>query len=284
MPAKKRVTNEQRELVRAFIGAQRQVRKLDREDTETLPLAEFHALIALEQSDVLSPGDIAKFLNVNLSKTSRLIQKLEADKLIKITTSAHDARQKEITLTKKGVDSLKQFDGIVDKRTSAWFGRLSNGQQEVFKEFLASLARALAAPEETKKRNEVEIRTYQRRIARAGGLISGPVLAGELNLIEYQILNALIERSEAAMETLFELPFDRAQISRTSDLLQRIGLLAKSRDPKDSRRILARLTAKGRKDFLEAEEKAARIVADATSRFMPRKKAALLQALKLIAQ
>lgn len=284
MPTSPKVTEEQRKLVRAFICAQRRVRRLDRDSEQTLPMAEFHTLMALEQSDSLTPGDIADLLNINLSKTTRVIQRLEAEKLVKVSPLEHDARHKEIVLTNKGAQLLQECDSIVDKRTSAWFNRLSSAHQKVLKDFLAALADALHAPEEKRLRDEVEIRVYQRRIARAGGLIGGPVLSGGLNLVEYQILNFLIEQPEVTMEKLFELPFDRAQISRTSDLLQRLGFLKKSRDPADSRRIRARLTEKGEREFLKAEEKAAQIIADATGQLAARKFNLLLTTLQHIAR
>lgn len=284
MPAKEGTTDKARELARAFIGAQRHVRYLEREAPDFLPFAEIHTLIALSQNAGLSPGDIASLLNTNLSKASRVVQRLKKENLVEISAAPEDGRQKLLSLTKVGRQTLRALDKAIDKRTLGWFGKLSAEQQGALKEFLAALASALNAPEEPVERKEVAIRTYQRRIARAGGLISGTVLAGDLTLIEYQILNMLVaENSAVVMERLFELPFDRALLSRTSDLLERIGLLSKSRDSRDSRRILVTLTEKGRTIFLKAEAKAASIIAGAIAQIPARRHNLLLAALKRIA-
>ena len=242
------------DIVRAFLRAQRLVRKLNREGTTPLTLDESNLLISIEQNAESKPSDLADKLTMTRSKVSRIIKRLDTSKLIKQTTALEDSRSSLLTLTSKGKKQLALFDDIYNEQTSSWSEHLSKKQLNALISFLKELATELGAPYQKKRSAEHPLRTEQRRIAQAGGLLSGALFNSQMNLIEYHIMQDLMESDgPLPLEVLSSLPFDLAQVSRTTDMLVKAGWIKKKPDPKDKRRGSLKLLARGKNTFRKAE-------------------------------
>jgi DNA-binding MarR family transcriptional regulator len=72
---------------------------------QDLSPSEYRAVLALEPGEVLSATLFADKLHLSVSRSSRVINKLEQDGYIKVIKSSLDKRSISITLTEKGAES-----------------------------------------------------------------------------------------------------------------------------------------------------------------------------------
>ena len=107
-----------------------------------LPHSHIHALIELERSP-LRAKELGVILQLEKSSISRLVAGLIKQQLITVTTSVHDKREKELSLTTKGRKIVRSTHNKVDVITDTALSSLSSLQVESLSKGLALYARAI---------------------------------------------------------------------------------------------------------------------------------------------
>lgn len=94
------------------------------------------------------------------------------------------------------------------------------------------------------------VRSFSRFYTKRIGLLSDRILGSEHSLSEARVIWELAQRSvSTGTELAHELALDPGYVSRIVRSLERGGLVTKERSDEDRRRLLIRLTAKGRRTF-----------------------------------
>ncbi|MEV7422441.1 MULTISPECIES: MarR family winged helix-turn-helix transcriptional regulator [unclassified Streptomyces] len=85
-----------------------------------------------------------------------------------------------------------------------------------------------------------------RRLQQAHHLLWNAMVSEEITSPQYAVLNALVAEPGLDQRTVgARVGLDRSTIAEVISRLDRRGLLAKARDPRDGRRFLLRLTDEG---------------------------------------
>lgn len=79
--------------------------KLDEYD---MSYTQFKVIMSIQEDTNISQKDMSSIFNMNESTVTRLIAKIEDKKFIKTTKNPNNKRKKEMKLTKKGKDILKE--------------------------------------------------------------------------------------------------------------------------------------------------------------------------------
>jgi DNA-binding MarR family transcriptional regulator len=76
----------------------------------SLTPAEFHGLLAINETTPVSGGDFAKSIDLSASRASRVCTKLMDKGLLTLEPDPHDRRAVKLQLTKKGVTLKKNIE------------------------------------------------------------------------------------------------------------------------------------------------------------------------------
>ncbi|MGH1354396.1 MAG: MarR family winged helix-turn-helix transcriptional regulator [Thalassovita sp.] len=118
------------------VAARLQERRLD-EQLKTLGLsrATWCILLAVGNEDLSQPSDIADFVGIDRTATSRALRKMEDDGLLGRSSGTEDKRTRQVELTDKGCEAIAQatpfarnnseiLDNILTKDEAAELWRL----------------------------------------------------------------------------------------------------------------------------------------------------------------
>ena len=123
------------------------------------------------------------------------------------------------------------------------------------------------------------VRRFNRLYTRELGLLGGHHLDSPYGLTEIRILWELAHRdAPTASELSDDLGLDRGQLSRLLAKLVREGLVTRTPNADDKRRVHLELTAKGKETFAELNTRADRNVEEVLATLPPRTRNALVQA------
>lgn len=74
-----------------------------------LSLAQYHALISIQPGEHLTCHNFSKKMKLSPSRGSRVINRLRKDRFLTISNVVQDRRQREVYLTRKGVDIRRKI-------------------------------------------------------------------------------------------------------------------------------------------------------------------------------
>mgnify|MGYP000023513322 CR=1 FL=1 len=122
------------------IAARLQERRLD-EQLRTLDLTRttWCILLAVGNEDLSQPSDIAEFVGIDRTATSRALRHMEGDGLLARASGVHDKRTRRVTLTEKGRRAIEAATPFARENAQILAGLLEVGEEEQLKQLLAKL-------------------------------------------------------------------------------------------------------------------------------------------------
>jgi len=97
-------------------------------------------LLAVEEEGLKNPSEIAQFVGIDRTATSRTLRQLENDGLIGREMGRADRRTTEVTLTEEGRQLLAQARPICMENMDHFNAKLSAGEALQLRRLLAALA------------------------------------------------------------------------------------------------------------------------------------------------
>ncbi|MFZ6657962.1 bifunctional helix-turn-helix transcriptional regulator/GNAT family N-acetyltransferase [Undibacterium sp. TJN19] len=104
-----------------------------------------HTLIEIGQNGVLTAAQLCEALNLEKSSISRMVRKLVNNGEIQESPSERDGREKQLTLTSKGWQSLAEINLFAQMQVSSALENIAGSQRHKVLDGLAIYADALAA-------------------------------------------------------------------------------------------------------------------------------------------
>ncbi|MDF1801949.1 MarR family winged helix-turn-helix transcriptional regulator [Thalassovita sp.] len=125
------------------IAARLQERRLD-DQLKTLGLTRttWCILLAVGNENLSQPSDIADFVGIDRTATSRALRHMEDDDLLARSSGTEDRRTRRVELTQKGCDAIAQATPFARANADLMSGLLEPGEEEALKQLLAKLRRA----------------------------------------------------------------------------------------------------------------------------------------------
>ena len=86
-------------------------------------------LLAVGNEDLRHPSDIARFVGIDRTATSRALKQMEADGLVQRTAGKDDRRTTSVALTPQGAGLLDQGTPLAEANNARMEARLSAGER-----------------------------------------------------------------------------------------------------------------------------------------------------------
>jgi MarR family transcriptional regulator, transcriptional regulator for hemolysin len=96
-------------------------------------------LLAVAEEGLKNPSDIAAFVGIDRTATSRALRALEADGLIRRAIGQTDRRMTEVSLTDHGFSRMMQAVPVCVENMAHFNAKLSKGEQADLKNLLKKL-------------------------------------------------------------------------------------------------------------------------------------------------
>ncbi len=129
------------------IAARQQERRLD-EALKTIGLTRttWCVLLAVGNEELSQPSDIAGFVGIDRTATSRALRQMEADGLLARSSGTEDRRTRRVELTDKGRAAIIAATPFARANAATMAEQLDAGEQEALIRLLAKLRPADDAP------------------------------------------------------------------------------------------------------------------------------------------
>ncbi|MGR3700947.1 MAG: MarR family winged helix-turn-helix transcriptional regulator [Paracoccaceae bacterium] len=129
------------------VAARQQERRLD-EALKTLGLTRttWCVLLAVGNEGLSQPSDIAGFVGIDRTATSRALRQMEADGLLARSSGTEDRRTRRVELTQKGCAAITAATPFARANAGVMAEQLAPGEQETLIRLLAKLRPADDAP------------------------------------------------------------------------------------------------------------------------------------------
>ncbi len=129
------------------VAARQQERRLD-EQLKTLGLTRttWCVLLAVGNEGLSQPSDIASFVGIDRTATSRALRQMEADGLLARSSGTEDRRTRQVDLTAKGCAAIVAATPFARQNADILAEQLDPGEQEALIRLLAKLRPADDAP------------------------------------------------------------------------------------------------------------------------------------------
>lgn len=129
------------------VAARQQERRLD-EQLKTLGLTRttWCVLLAVGNEELTQPSEIAAFVGIDRTATSRALRQMEADGLLARSSGTEDRRTRRVALTDKGCDAIKAATPFARQNARIMADQLDPGEQEALIRLLTKLRPADDAP------------------------------------------------------------------------------------------------------------------------------------------
>jgi DNA-binding MarR family transcriptional regulator len=129
------------------IAARQQERRLD-EALKTIGLTRttWCVLLAVGNEGLSQPSDIAGFVGIDRTATSRALRQMEADGLLARSSGTEDRRTRRVELTDKGRAAIIAATPFARANAATMAEQLNAGEQEALIRLLAKLRPADDAP------------------------------------------------------------------------------------------------------------------------------------------
>ena len=102
-------------------------------------IAQWSVLITVYRGDAVTPGDVARFIDVDGGALTRLADRLEAKGLLRRVPMPDNRRSLRLELTERAVSITPGLAALADENDKAFFGALSGDEQATFRHLLAKL-------------------------------------------------------------------------------------------------------------------------------------------------
>lgn len=103
-------------------------------------------LLAIENEGLHSPSDIADFIGIDRTATSRALRKMAGEDLIAREDTVTDGRRAYIKVTRKGCKLLAAATQFARKNAAHFEEKLTSSEQNVLRELLSKLQSGEGAP------------------------------------------------------------------------------------------------------------------------------------------
>ncbi|SDN42746.1 DNA-binding transcriptional regulator, MarR family [Lutimaribacter pacificus] len=122
------------------IAARLQERRLD-EQLRMLGLTRttWCILLAVGNEGLSQPSDIAGFVGIDRTATSRALRHMEDDGLLARSSGTEDKRTRRVELTGKGCAAIRAATPVARENATILAGQLDAGEEEELKRLLAKL-------------------------------------------------------------------------------------------------------------------------------------------------
>ncbi|HEY9020934.1 MAG: winged helix DNA-binding protein [Paracoccaceae bacterium] len=129
------------------VAARQQERRLD-EALKTLGLTRttWCVLLAVGNERLSQPSDIAGFVGIDRTATSRALRQMEADGLLARSSGTEDRRTRRVELTDKGCEAIRAATPFARANAAIMAEQLDAGEQDMLIRLLAKLRPADDAP------------------------------------------------------------------------------------------------------------------------------------------
>lgn len=129
------------------VAARQQERRLD-EQLKTLGLTRttWCVLLAVGNEGLSQPSDIASFVGIDRTATSRALRQMEADGLLARSSGTEDRRTRQVDLTPKGCAAILAATPFARQNADILASQLDPGEQDALIRLLAKLRPADDAP------------------------------------------------------------------------------------------------------------------------------------------
>lgn len=115
-------------------------------------LVDLRILQAISFKDGVTASDLIETLNIDKSYLSRILLRLEKDKLITRKASPLDGRSYHLHLTVRGKKEYQEHDKASDKHISEILARIDDGERNRLISSMHQIKNILSKPAITKKR------------------------------------------------------------------------------------------------------------------------------------
>ena len=125
---------------RLSLAARIQERRLDA-GLRTLGLTRITwcVLLAVGNEKMTQPSEIAEFVGIDRTATSRALRQMEEDGLIGRSAGGEDGRTRAVVLTEAGQDRLDRGTPMAEENNDVMAARLSDGEMDALKAQLDKL-------------------------------------------------------------------------------------------------------------------------------------------------
>lgn len=129
------------------VAARQQERRLD-EALKTLGLTRttWCVLLAVGNERLSQPSEIAGFVGIDRTATSRALRQMEADGLLARSSGTEDRRTRRVELTDKGCEAIRAATPFARANAAIMAEQLDAGEQDMLIRLLAKLRPADDAP------------------------------------------------------------------------------------------------------------------------------------------
>lgn len=129
------------------VAARQQERRLD-EQLKTLDLTRttWCILLAVGNEGLSQPSDIALFVGIDRTATSRALRQMEASGLLARSSGTKDRRTRRVALTDKGQSAIVKATPFARHNAEVMAARLASGEQDTLIALLTKLRRQDDAP------------------------------------------------------------------------------------------------------------------------------------------
>lgn len=128
---------------RLSVASRQQERRLD-EGLRSLGLTRITwcVLLAIGNEDLTQPSEIAQFVGIDRTATSRALRQMETDGLIGRASGRDDRRTRRVSLTEAGQQALEAGTPIARRNAAAMADQLSSEEYTMLKSLLDKLMNA----------------------------------------------------------------------------------------------------------------------------------------------
>lgn len=129
------------------VAARQQERRLD-EQLKTLSLTRttWCVLLAVGNEDLTQPSEIAAFVGIDRTATSRALRQMETDGLLARSCGTEDRRTRRVALTAKGCAAITEATPFARQNAQIMADQLDPGEQAALIRLLTKLRPADDAP------------------------------------------------------------------------------------------------------------------------------------------
>lgn len=96
-------------------------------------------LLAVDQQGLVNPSEIAAFIGIDRTATSRALRRLEADGLVQRRSGADDKRKTEVRATARGAATLSKACDVARVNAVRFAGKLSPNERNTLESLLGRL-------------------------------------------------------------------------------------------------------------------------------------------------
>jgi DNA-binding MarR family transcriptional regulator len=248
------------QLFQRLLQKNRFVRKLT---VAILSRAEIHVLVELAAMQTRTVSDIVKLLQSEQSSVSRLVQGLGTRGLVAVKPSTSDRRVKNISLTKKGEETVEKIDNVAGALFAEFASRLNASEKTALAKLFREISDEYGQLPGNVRSTEAVLRMEQRRLSRAFGMLGQEAFGSNLTPTQWHVLAEACGRAHplTGKEACYLLGLAPANLTVVLDQLTSLGYVRRDRDPEDSRLILIYPTPLGKEMASNVEKQfAGRII------------------------